>query len=107
MTLKRVARFLAGTAVVLVVAWVAFVVLAWRAMSQGPEAIGRFMAAVPGPAYFVMPFETLWNRTRGGSLQAGDLAPDFELPRHDGGGLVRLSDYRDKRPVVLIFGSYT
>jgi hypothetical protein len=107
MTLKRVARIAAGTAVVLVVAWVAFVGLAWRAMSQGPEAIGRFMAAVPGPAYFVLPFESLWNRTRAGSLQVGDPAPDFELPRHDGTGRVRLSDFRDNRPVVLIFGSYT
>jgi len=107
MTLKRVARIAAGTAVVLVVAWVAFVGLAWRAMSQGPEAIGRFMASMPGPAYFVMPLETLWNHTRAGSLQVGDIAPDFELPRHDGGGRVRLSEFRDNRPVVLIFGSYT
>ena len=104
---KRILRMLGWTAGALAFAWLVFVGLAWRAMSQGPEAIGRFMAAVPGPAYFVMPFETLWNRTREGSLKVGDLAPDFELPRHDGGGLVRLSDYRDKRPVVLIFGSYT
>ena len=103
----RIWKGLGWTAGTLALAWVAFVVLAWRAMSQGPEAIGRFMAAVPGPAYFVMPFETLWNHTRAGHLQVGDLAPDFELPRHDGDGLVRLSDFRDNRPVVLIFGSYT
>jgi len=104
---KRVLRFFAGLAAVLVVAWLAFVALAWRAMSQGPEAIGRFMAGVPGPAYLVMPFETLWNRTRAGTLAVGDLAPDFELPTADGGRRVRLSEFRDQRPVVLIFGSYT
>jgi len=104
---KRVLRFFAGLTAVLVVAWLAFVALAWRAMSQGPEAIGRFMASVPGPAYLVMPFETLWNRTRAGTLAVGDLAPDFELPTADGGRRVRLSEFRDQRPVVLIFGSYT
>ena len=35
----------------------------------------------------------------------GQMAPDFELPRADGGTL-RLSDLRGK-PVLLHFGSYT
>ena len=34
-------------------------------------------------------------------------APDFTLPRHDGQGTVALRDTRGKRPVVLIFGSFT
>ena len=37
----------------------------------------------------------------------GDPAPDFELRLLGGGGQVRLSAYRGKRPVALIFGSYT
>jgi hypothetical protein len=36
-----------------------------------------------------------------------DEAPDFTLPRHDGQGTVAPSDARGKRPVVLIFGSFT
>jgi hypothetical protein len=48
-------------------------------------------------------------------LAVGDEAFDFELPRYDfsGGGAeaagstVRLSAFRGRRPVVLIFGSYT
>ncbi len=36
-------------------------------------------------------------------IQPGEIAPDFELPRADGGSL-RLSDLRDK-PVILHFGS--
>ena len=41
------------------------------------------------------------------SLAPGDPAFDFELPRLDGGGLVRLSDFAGDRPVALVFGSYT
>jgi hypothetical protein len=37
----------------------------------------------------------------------GDLAPDFELPRLDDDGDVRLVSLLEQRPVVLIFGSYT
>src|SRR5487761_1539877 len=37
----------------------------------------------------------------------GDLAPDFELPRLDGSGTVRLGALAAERPVALIFGSYT
>ena len=37
----------------------------------------------------------------------GDIAPDFELPELDGETTIRLSDYRGKRPVALVFGSYT
>ena len=37
----------------------------------------------------------------------GDVAPDFELPRPDGNGTVRLSSLLDDRPVALVFGSYT
>ncbi|HZM00511.1 MAG TPA: hypothetical protein VFD43_09695 [Planctomycetota bacterium] len=104
---RRTLRIAAYAAGALALAWLAFVGLAWRAMAQGPDAIGRFMAAVPGPAYFVMPFRTLWNHTRAGTLAVGDLAPDFDLPAADGSRRVRLSEFRDRRPVVLIFGSYT
>jgi hypothetical protein len=37
----------------------------------------------------------------------GDLAPDFELPRVDGDGTIRLASLLAERPVALIFGSYT
>jgi hypothetical protein len=39
--------------------------------------------------------------------RVGKPAPDFTLATHDGKKQVTLSDYRDKRPVVLIFGSFT
>ena len=37
----------------------------------------------------------------------GQVAPDFELTDTSGSKTVRLSDFRGKKPVVLVFGSYT
>ena len=44
---------------------------------------------------------------REGNLKVGNLAPDFNLKRLRGEGKVKLSSFKGKRPVVLIFGSYT
>jgi hypothetical protein len=40
-------------------------------------------------------------------LKVGDTAPDFNLKTADGKRAVRLSSFQGKRPVVLVFGSYT
>ena len=37
----------------------------------------------------------------------GDEAPDFDLPQLGGADRVRLSQFRGRRPVALIFGSHT
>jgi hypothetical protein len=37
----------------------------------------------------------------------GDMGPDFTLTTQDGKTEITLSQYRDKKPVVLIFGSFT
>ena len=37
----------------------------------------------------------------------GDLAPDFELKDVNGENPVRFSDFQGKKPVALIFGSFT
>ena len=37
-------------------------------------------------------------------IRPGQMAPDFALPRADGNGTLRLSDFRG-RPVLLHFGS--
>ena len=39
--------------------------------------------------------------------KVGDMAIDFELRDVDGENPVRLSDFKGKKPVVLIFGSFT
>ena len=40
-------------------------------------------------------------------LKVGDMAADFTLQTPDSRKKVSLSSYRGKRPVVLVFGSYT
>jgi hypothetical protein len=47
-------------------------------------------------------------RKREAALPAvGDAAPEFDLRRLGADGSVRLAEFRGKRPVALIFGSYT
>ena len=77
------------------------------AMKLPPAQFASVMARLPMVSMMVLPFETLWTIARGGTLRAGDLAPDFRLPTYDKSSLVQLSKFRGDRPVVLIFGSYT
>jgi len=42
-----------------------------------------------------------------GGIPLGSMAPDFTLLTSSGEGRVRLSEFRGKRPVVLVLGSYT
>lgn len=52
--------------------------------------------------------EVAWQRALDPkSPKVGDMAPDFELQDPEGNVSVRLSDFRGKRPVALVFGSYT
>lgn len=41
------------------------------------------------------------------SLKVGDMAPDFTLPDPAGKNQITLSSFQGKKPVVLVFGSYT
>ena len=94
---------------VLAVLWVFACGVLYGVMRQPPDTFGRFMAKVPGPvAFLVLPFETLWTRARAGGLQVGDLAPDFSLTKLDKSAQMQLSTFTaQRRPVVLVFGSYT
>jgi hypothetical protein len=47
------------------------------------------------------------ERIRQDLTRVGDVAPDFTLITRKGKGRITLSDYRGKKPVVLLFGSYT
>lgn len=76
-------------------------------MAAGPTAISAVMKYLPTPALLLTPFPLLWSHARAGSLTPGSPAPDFHLERADRSGHVRLSDARGRRPVVLVFGSYT
>ncbi len=50
------------------------------------------------------------GRDRGGdtnALKVGQEAPEFTLKSLDGESETELSSFRDEKPVVLFFGSYT
>lgn len=49
-----------------------------------------------------------WHRKYGHQApKRGELATNFELRDVSGANPVRLSDFRGKKPVVLVFGSFT
>lgn len=101
------ARKLVAVALTVLILWAGLCALAYAAMRQPPDLFGRTMARVPMAAAMVVPFQTLWLQARAGHLAVGDPAPDFELPGKNLPAPVRLSGFRGKQPVVLIFGSYT
>jgi len=93
----------------LAVVWLVACGALYAVMCKGPEPFGRLMARLPGPVPFLLlPFETLWMRARAGTLYVGEQAPDFTLTTLDKTAHVQLSAFTaQRRPVVLIFGSYT
>jgi hypothetical protein len=79
----------------------------FHAMNQPPDKFGSVMKQMPMPLFLVVPFETMWNKARGGHLAVGDSAPDFDLRTADKSSRIKLSSFRGQKPVVLVFGSYT
>lgn len=104
---RKILRIAARAALVLAAVYVLFLTAVYVAMCQPPDRFGRFMAKLPWQAYPLIPFERMWNVARGGKLAVGDEAPDFDLRTADKTARVKLSSFRGKQPVVLVFGSYT
>ena len=104
---KITKRWLTGTLVLLLCAWIGLVGYINRAMHQPPEVFGRVMAKMPMPVYFLFPFETMWTNARKGSLKVGDHSPDFTLQTLDTKVPIQLASLWASKPVVLVFGSYT
>ena len=73
-----------------------------RALSCAVIAVATLLLVRPGEA---QPGRD--RASREGKLKAGDPAPDFTLQDPSGKRTVKLSDFKDKAPVVLIFSSYT
>ena len=104
----RTRKLLAGALVALLVVYAGFVALVLWSMRQPPEQFGKVMSKMPGPIPFLLfPFETAWTHARAGTLQMGDLAPDFSLLKVDKSATVNLAELNRAQPVVLVFGSYT
>jgi hypothetical protein len=100
-------RIVKWIGIALLISYVGFVALAYAFMRQPPERFASAIARMPGPLFLVLPFETLWSSARAGTLHPGDMAPDFHLRTLDRSREVSLASFRGRKPVVLIFGSYT
>ena len=107
--IQVVAKWLLRVAVGLFVIYVVLFSAVGIAMMQPPERFGAFMKRMPAPVVWgALPARRMWLWARRGTLDEGDLAPDFTLrTTHDRARRVTLSSYRGQRPVVLVFGSYT
>jgi hypothetical protein len=104
---KRVRTWVVTIAAVCFAGWVSLVAYVNWAMHQPPEVFGHVMARIPMPAYFVLPFETLWSRARKGQLSVGETAPGLTVKKLDDHTPTELASLWAERPVVLVFGSYT
>jgi thiol-disulfide isomerase/thioredoxin len=105
--MRRWARMIVGAVIAVVLLYGAALGVLFVLMGRSNTVAGKTLAAVPGPAFMILPLESLWTRARRGALEVGQTAPDFDLPTLDGTSRVRLSSLRGVKPVVLIFGSYT
>jgi hypothetical protein len=79
----------------------------FTAMCQTPEVFSTVMSKTPNLVFLVFPFKPMWLYARKGELRVGEQAPDFSLEQFDKKATVQLSALKGKKPVVLVFGSYT
>lgn len=100
--MRKITKYLAGFAILYLALCGGF----WAVMHR-PILFGEVMRHVPGPMMMIVPFKQLWFGARAGKLIVGDPAPGFTLPTADRQSTVSLTSFRGKKPVVLIFGSYT
>ena len=106
-TKRRIRTWISGVAALCLAGWLYLVGYVNWAMHQPPEVFGHVMAKMPMPAYFVLPFETLWMRAREGQLSVGDTAPDITVKKLEDHSATSLASLWMDKPVVLVFGSYT
>jgi hypothetical protein len=104
---KRMRTWVVAIAAVCFAGWVSLVAYVNWAMHQPPEVFGHVMARMPMPAYFVLPFETLWTRARKGQLSVSDTAPSLTVKKLEDHAPTELGSLWAEKPVVLVFGSYT
>ncbi len=107
MTSPRLRMAVVWSSAVIVGLYACFAAAIFVVMHQSNPVAGKGLSLLPGPAFMVLPMETMWCTARRGRLAVGQEAPDFDLATRDGSSRVRLSSLRGGPPVVLVFGSYT
>jgi hypothetical protein len=78
-----------------------------RATIRLQEKERRMLKSLRKMKFYRRQFSAWQKKYDAQAPKAGDLAPEFELWDVDGQRSVRLSDFRDKKPVALVFGSFT
>lgn len=105
-------RWLKRIAAGLVIAYLALAAVVWVVVSLPPARFAAIMSKLPtsenpGPLFMIIPIGPLMMLARSGHLHSGDLAPDFRLRVLHSQETVQLASFRGRKPVALIFGSYT
>ena len=62
---------------------------------------------MPNTVHFIKKEKAWQKKFDAHAPKVGDLAPDFELADVNGENRVRLSDFNGRKPVALVFGSFT
>jgi len=62
---------------------------------------------MPNTIHFMKKERAWQNKYEASAPKPGDIALDFELSDINGENPVRLSEYRGRKPVALVFGSFT
>ena len=107
MNIRSLGGYARAGAVGLIIAYGLFLTAMFIVMRQPPDRFGQIMKRMPMPILMIVPFEPMWNAARGGQVEVGDPAPDFNLRTADKQSRVSLASFRGQKPVVLVFGSYT
>lgn len=63
--------------------------------------------SMPSIVHFIKKEKAWQKKYDAEAPKVGDLAPDFELVDVSGENRIRLSDFKGRKPVALIFGSFT
>lgn len=75
---------------------------------EGGDLIGMAKGVVSKAKYWRDKEVAGWQIEHNPNVpKVGEMAPDFQLSDQAGEKTVRLSDFRGKKPVVLVFGSFT
>src|SRR5207245_10932594 len=91
----------------LAVTYLVFIAFIWWSMNQPPETFGRVMSRMPGVAYVLLPYETMWTGARARHLKAGNAAPVFALTKLEKSGTGQRPALNTKQLIILVIGSYT
>ncbi len=62
---------------------------------------------MPNTVHFIKKEKAWQKKYDANAPKVGDQAPDFELADTSGGNPVRLSAFKGRKPVALVFGSFT